>query len=115
MVKHTKDGFGYAVDAEVAPFGGVSLRQALPSEYLTRLDLTNEALGDDLRFEGFTRMGDQPALRCLPQVHAVATEGAVRRGPGDFRRGARRHAEPGAEIGGGIENKCPVSLFINSG
>ena len=60
MVKHTKDGFGYAVDAEVATFGGVlSLRQALPSEYLTRLDLTNEALGDDLRFEGFTRMGDQ--------------------------------------------------------
>ena len=59
MVKHTKDGFGYAVDAEVAPFGGVlSLRQALPSEYLTRLDLTNEAPGDDQRFEGFARMGD---------------------------------------------------------
>jgi hypothetical protein len=55
MVKHTDEGFGFTVDAEIAPFGGVlNLRVALPSEYLERLDITNDAFGDDQRFEGFS-------------------------------------------------------------
>ncbi|MEI9892742.1 MAG: hypothetical protein WDN28_02200 [Chthoniobacter sp.] len=87
-MKATRDGYGFTVDAVVAPFGGyLRFRVALPSEYLTRIDVTRELWGDDVRFEGLSPSAgivtSQPAIHGdIPDAAGIETffigEGFVR-------------------------------------
>jgi len=54
--KHTKDGYGFAMQAEAAPFGtSISLREATPAEWVDRLHGQNEVFGTDARVAGVSK------------------------------------------------------------
>lgn len=98
VTKHTKN-FGYVLHPTVGPFGGYAeLREATPSEYLDRLDETNQRFGVESKVIGLTRTGDhvgfavsQPAIKgtepTLPEVEAYMRAGGYEKVNPDLLEG----------------------------
>jgi SPP1 gp7 family putative phage head morphogenesis protein len=63
VIKHTKGGFGVTLEGVQAPMGSfVDLRDATPSEYLRRIDLSNKLWGDDTQLIGVDLFEGKPSL-----------------------------------------------------
>lgn len=63
VIKHTKGSFGVTLEGIQAPMGSfVDLRDATPSEYLRRIDLSNKLWGDDVKVIGVYNIDGKPSL-----------------------------------------------------